>query len=150
MLSTTSKKIRFYVHLYRLILFSILEFSNIGKFRYEDVEMKLEINGQTISTTDTGFLTNIEDWTEDIAAVIAQQEGIELTQRHWDVINYLRDEFINNKENQPNTRNMIKDMGKLWGEKIDSKALFDLFPGNPSKQAGRIGGLPESRRKGGY
>ena len=41
------------------------------------------------------------------------------------MINYLRDEFINNKENQPNTRNMIKDMGKLWGEKIDSKALFD-------------------------
>ena len=150
MLSITSKKIRFYVYLYRLILFSILEFSNIGKFRYEDAEMKVEINGQTISTTDTGFLTNIEDWTEDIAAVIAQQEGIELTQRHWDVINYLRDEFINNKENQPNTRNMIKDMGKLWGEKIDSKALFDLFPGNPSKQAGRIGGLPESRRKGGY
>ena len=45
---------------------------------------------------------------------------------------------------------MIKDIGKIWGEKIDSKSLFDLFPGNPSKQAGRIGGLPESRRKGGY
>ena len=114
------------------------------------MNMKVEVNGQEIATTDTGFLTNIEDWTEDVAAVIAQQEGIELTQKHGDVINYLRDEFINNKENQPNTRNMIKDMGKLWGEKIDSKALFDLFPGNPSKQAGRIGGLPESRRKGGY
>ena len=112
--------------------------------------MKVEVNGQEIATTDTGFLSNIEDWTEDVAAVIAQQEGIELGQKHWDVINYLRDEFINNKEIQPNTRNMIKDMGKLWGEKIDSKALFDLFPGNPSKQAGRIGGLPESRRKGGY
>ena len=112
--------------------------------------MKVEVNGQEIATSDTGFLTNIEDWTEDVATVIAQQEGIELTQKHWDVINYLRDEFINNKENQPNTRNMIKDMGKLWGEKIDSKALFDLFTGNPSKQAGRIGDLPESRRKGGY
>ena len=112
--------------------------------------MKVEVNGQEIATTDTGFLTNIEDWTEEVASVIAQQEGIELTQKHWDVINYLRDEFINNKENQPNTRNMIKDIGKLGGEKIDSKALFDLFPGNPSKQAGRIGGLPESRRKGGY
>ena len=112
--------------------------------------MKVEVNGQEIATTDTGVLTNIEDWTEDVAAVIAQQEGIELSQKHWDVINYLRDEFINNKENQPNTRNMIKDMGKLWGEKIDSKALFDLFPGNPSKQAGRIGGLPESTRTGGY
>ena len=112
--------------------------------------MKVEVNGNEVSTTETGFLVNIEDWTEDVAQVIAAQEGIVLEQRHWDVINYLRDEFIDNKENQPNTRNMIKDMGKLWGEKIDSKTLFDLFPGNPSKQAGRIGGLPESRRKGGY
>jgi tRNA 2-thiouridine synthesizing protein E len=117
---------------------------------YEESDMKVEVDGKEISTTDTGFLTSIEDWTKEIALVIAQQEGIELTERHWDVIDYLRDEFINNKENQPNTRNMIKDMGKLWGEKIDSKTLFDLFPGNPSKQAGRIGGLPESRRKGGY
>ena len=71
------------------------------------MNMKVEVNGQEIATTDTGFLTNIEDWTEDVASANAQQEGIELTQKHWDVINYLRDEFINNKENQPNTRNMI-------------------------------------------
>ena len=112
--------------------------------------MKVELNGQEIETTDTGFLVNLEDWNEDIAKVIAAQEEIELTERHWDVINYLRDEFINNKENQPNTRNKVKDIGKIWGEKNDTKTLFDLFPGNPSKQAGRIGGLPESRRKGGY
>ena len=111
---------------------------------------KVDVDGKEIATTDTGFLVKIEDWTEDVAKVIADQEGISLSQKHWDVINYLRDEFINNKENQPNTRNMVKDLGKIWGEKIDTKALFDLFPGNPSKQAGRIGGLPESRRKGGY
>ena len=46
---------------------------------------------------------------------------------------------------------MTKAMAKAWGEKkIDAKVLYDLFPGDPSKQAGRIGGLPESRRKGGY
>ena len=113
--------------------------------------MTIEIDGKEIATTDTGFLTNIEDWNEEVAKILAKEEGIELQERHWDVINYLRDEFINNKENQPNTRrNMVKDLGKLWGEKIDTKTLFDLFPGNPSKQAGRIGGLPESRRKGGY
>ena len=112
--------------------------------------MKVELDGKEVQTTETGFLINLEDWNEDIAKVIAEQEEIELTERHWDVINYLRDEFINNKENQPNTRNMVKDIGKIWGEKIDTKTLFDLFPGNPSKQAGRIGGLPESRRKGGY
>ena len=57
--------------------------------------MKVEVDGKEISTTDTGFLTNLEDWNEDIAKVIAEQESIELSQRHWDVINYLRDEFIN-------------------------------------------------------
>ena len=112
--------------------------------------MKVEVNGKVIETSETGFLIKLEDWNEDIAKVIAVQEEVELTERHWDVINYLRDEFINNKENQPNTRHMVKDLGKLWCEKIDTKTLFDLFPCNPSKQAGRIGGLPESRRKGVY
>ena len=53
--------------------------------------MKVELDGQEIETTDTGFLVNLEDWNEDIAKVIAAQEEIELTERHWDVINYLRD-----------------------------------------------------------
>ena len=132
-------------------IFSLV-YQNFHIYKQGQMEflMKVELNGQEIETTDTGFLVNLEDWNEDIAKVIAAQEEIELTERHWDVINYLRDEFINNKENQPNTRNMVKDIGKMWDEKIDTKTLFDLFPGNPSKQAGRIGGLPESRRKGGY
>ena len=113
--------------------------------------MGMNVNGKEIETTDSGFLVNLEDWNEEIANEIAKQEDIELTEKHWDVINYLRDEYINNGGNQPNTRNMNKAMAKAWGEKkIDAKVLYDLFPGNPSKQAGRIGGLPESRRKGGY
>ena len=112
--------------------------------------MSLEVDGKTIEITDSGFLVTIDDWNEGVAEVIAQDEGISLTQEHWDVINYLRDEYINNAGNQPNNRNMLKDIGKIWGRKIASKDLYDLFPGNPSKQAGRIGGLPESRRKGGY
>ena len=47
--------------------------------------MKVEVNGNEVSTTETGFLVNIEDWTEDVAQVIASQEGIVLEQRHWDV-----------------------------------------------------------------
>jgi tRNA 2-thiouridine synthesizing protein E len=112
--------------------------------------MAYEIDGKTIETTETGFLVNMDDWTEAVASAIAENEGIALTKEHWDVINYLRDEYINNSGNQPNNRVMLKDMGKAWGRKIISKDLFDLFPGNPSKQAGKIGGLPESMRKGGY
>lgn len=113
--------------------------------------MALEVGGKTIETTPTGYLVNLEDWTEEIAEIIAKEEGIELTERHWDVINYLRDEYINNAGNQPNTRSMVKAMAKKWGDKsVNAKSLYDLFPKDPSKQAGRIGGLPESRRKGGY
>jgi tRNA 2-thiouridine synthesizing protein E len=113
--------------------------------------MSITVNGKEIETTPTGFLVNLDEWSNDMAEVIAKEEGIELTDKHWDVINYLRDEYINNGGNQPNTRNMTKAMAEVWGEKkIDAKVLYDLFPGDPSKQAGRIGGLPESRRKGGY
>ncbi len=113
--------------------------------------MGITVNGIEVETTPTGFLVNLEDWNEEIAQVIAAEEGVELTEKHWDVINYLRDEYINHGGNQPNTRNMTKAMANAWGgKKLNAKALYDLFPGDPSKQAGRIGGLPESRRKGGY
>ena len=113
--------------------------------------MAIEIDGKIIATTASGFLENIEDWSEAIAVQIAEQEGIILTDRHWDLINYLRDEYLNNAGNQPNTRNIVKALSKKWEDNsVNAKSLYDLFPGDPSKQAGKIGGLPESRRKGGY
>lgn len=113
--------------------------------------MTIEIDGNIIPTTASGFLENIEDWTEAVAKQIAEQESIIISDRHWDLIIYLREEFINNAGNQPNTRNIVKALSKKWEDKsITAKSLYDLFPGDPSKQAGKIGGLPESRRKGGY
>ena len=113
--------------------------------------MALEIEGKTIETTPTGFLVNVDDWNERVAEVIAAEEDIKLAQKHWDVISYLRDEYLNHGGNQPNTRNLVKAMSKVWEDKrVNAKTLYELFPGDPSKQAGRIAGLPESRRKGGY
>jgi len=58
-----------------------------------------------------------------------------------------RDARFNHNGEQPNNR----AMQDRWAErKVDNKTLFDLFPGNPSKQAGKVAGLPESMRKGGY
>ncbi len=112
--------------------------------------MALEFNGATIETTASGYLVNIEDWSEGLAEQMAAAETLELTDKHWDLMNYLREEFIGNAGNQPNTRAMVKTLGKKWDEKINAKTLYDLFPGDPSKQGGRLSGLPESRRKGGY
>ena len=113
--------------------------------------MSYEVNGKTIATNKNGYLEKLEDWNEDVAKVIAESEGIELSQKHWDLINFLRDEYINNASNQPNDRNIVKAMKALWtDEKVDSKSTYLLFPKQPSKQAAMIAGLPESRRKGGY
>ena len=112
--------------------------------------MTIEVGGQTVETDKNGYLVNVDDWNEDIAKVIAEQEGVELTDKHWDLINYLRDEYVNNGGNQPNTRNIVKAMSAKWNEKIGQKDVYELFPKDPSKQGGRIAGLPESRRKGGY
>lgn len=113
--------------------------------------MSIKVDGNEIPITATGFLENVEDWSEAAARVLAEQEKLELTERHWDLINHLRDEYINNAGNQPNTRNLVKAMARTWDDKsVNAKTLYDLFPGDPSKQGGRIAGLPESRRKGGY
>ena len=112
--------------------------------------MTIEINGKVIPETASGFLENIEDWSEAIAKQIAVQEGIVMTDRHWDLIGFLREEFLNNAGYQPNTRYIVKALSKKWEDKsVNAKTLYELFPGDPSKQAGKIGGLPESRRKGG-
>ncbi|AHE98846.1 TusE/DsrC/DsvC family sulfur relay protein [Thioalkalivibrio paradoxus] len=113
--------------------------------------MSLEVDGATIATNANGYLEELSDWNEKVAEAIAAKEGIALSQRHWDLIRYLRDEYFNNNENQPNTRTIVKAMQQLWGDKsVDAKTIYDLFPLDPSKQGGRIAGLPESRRKGGY
>ncbi|MEA1049302.1 TusE/DsrC/DsvC family sulfur relay protein [Lamprobacter modestohalophilus] len=112
--------------------------------------MAIEVNGKSIETTESGFLVNPLDWDEDVAKALADIEGIELTERHWDVINYLRDEYLNNNQNQPMERALLKDMGKKWGSKPSSKEVYILFPLAPTKQGTKIAGLPEVHRKGGY
>ncbi|MCB1858179.1 MAG: TusE/DsrC/DsvC family sulfur relay protein [Gammaproteobacteria bacterium] len=101
---------------------------------------------------ENGYLVNLEDWNEEVAKEIAEQEGIALSEKAWDVINYLRDEYFNNNGNQPNERHMVKHFKSTWTDldKVDAKSLYEHFPKGPAKQAGKIAGLPETKRKGGY
>lgn len=112
--------------------------------------MAYDFEGHTFETTASGFLVDQSVWSPALAEHIAASEGIALTPRHWDVMNHLREEYFENGEHQPNTRAIMKAMSEKWGEKVDQRELYELFPMDPSKQAGRIAGLPESRRKGGY
>ncbi len=97
-----------------------------------------------------GYLINLNEWDEAIAHEIAQEEGIILTDQSFKLINFLRDEYINNNNNQPNERNIVKALKNDWGSKLTTKELYALFPKGPAKQAGKVAGLPETKRKGGY
>ena len=102
----------------------------------------------SVERTENGYLVNSSDWTEEIAEALFAEEGIEPTDKHWDVVKYVREETLGGSE--PNERGIMKAMGKLWGEKVSSKDMYAMFPEMPSKQGLKIGGCPQSTRKGGY
>lgn len=110
-------------------------------------KMGYEVNGQELETDAEGYLLE-PDYSEEVVNVIAAAEGIALTPKHWEIINYMRDQY--REEGQtPNFRNMLKGVNEFWPE-ADSKALYDLFPVGPAKQAAKVAGLPQPKGKGGY
>lgn len=90
-----------------------------------------------------GFLRELSDWSPEIAAQIAAGEGIELDDRHWEIIHLLRayyDEF----DASPAMRPLVKYCAlKLGPDKGKSIYLMSLFPGSPAKIGSKIAGLPK-------
>ena len=81
---------------------------------------------ESVERTENGYLVNSSDWTEEIAAELFTEEGIDPTDEHWDVVKYVRQETLNGDE--PNERGIMKAMGKLWGRKVSSKEMYEMFP----------------------
>jgi tRNA 2-thiouridine synthesizing protein E len=109
--------------------------------------MPYTVNGNDLETDDQGYLLEA-DYSDEVVQVIAAAEGIVLTDKHWEVVKYLRDEYREHGHT-PNFRNMLKGLGEVM-EGIDSKGLYDLFPVGPAKQGCKVAGLPQPLGKGGY
>lgn len=96
-----------------------------------------------IARDPQGFLLELSDWNEEIASEIAQEEGIELTEPHWEVIHALRG-FYQEFEVSPAMRILVKLCKERLGEdKGNSIYLLGLFPDSPAKLASKIAGLPK-------
>ena len=100
------------------------------------------INGVELETDGEGYLLE-PDYSEEAPKVIAEAEGIALTESHWEVINYMRDQYREHGHT-PNFRNMLKGFSEIH-EGADSKYLYDLFPVGPAKQAAKVAGIPKPR-----
>jgi dissimilatory sulfite reductase related protein len=89
----------------------------------------------TVNVDDEGFLTDLSQWTRDIAAAIAKEEGIaELTAAHWKVLEFMQKEFRESGQ-APSIRRLNKS------GVVTTKDLYALFPGGPAKKAAKIAGL---------
>ncbi len=105
--------------------------------------MSFEFDGKTYETDDDGYLINLDEWNEGVAGYIAEQEGVDMTEAHWEVVNFLRD-YYQKYQIAPMIKILVKEIGKVMGpEKGNTKYLYELYPGGPAKQACKIAGLPK-------
>ncbi len=105
--------------------------------------MPIEVNGKSLETDEEGYLADLNQWEPEVATVMAKEEGAELTESHWQVINFLR-EYYEEYQIAPAVRVLTKAIGKKLGkDKGNSKYLYELFPYGPAKQACKYAGLPK-------
>ena len=106
--------------------------------------MSIEVNGKSIETDEEGYILNLSDWDEDIANELAKEEGIDMSENHWEVINFLR-EYYEEYQIAPAVRVLTKAIGKksMGPDKGNNKYMYELFPYGPAKQACKIAGLPK-------
>lgn len=105
--------------------------------------MTLSLNGIEIATDKHGYLSDHNDWSDQLAEIIAEQEAIELEEPHWEVVRFVR-EFYLEFNTSPAMRALVKAMAKRFGpDKGNSRYLYKLFPKGPAKQATKIAGLPK-------
>jgi len=97
------------------------------------------IAGAPVEVDAEGFFLHPEQWTREMADEIARANGIdELTDRHWLVIGYMRDTYL-----ETGSAPSVRTLGKASG--VPVRELYALFPKGPAKLAAKIAGIPKPR-----
>ena len=94
------------------------------------------IAGHEVQINDEGFLTEYDEWSEDIAEELAKNIGVEMTPRHWEVIKWLREDY--KEKGGTATTRRVQTVGGL-----PTKEQLQLFPKKPAKKMAYIAGVPK-------
>ncbi len=94
------------------------------------------IAGKDLVVDGEGFLQQPEQWDRSVAEAMAAELGISLTDRHWQVIDYMRKVYLDTGQAPT-----IRSLGKQSG--VPVKELYQLFPKGPAKLAAKLGGIPK-------
>ena len=107
--------------------------------------MVYEIAGRNIETNAQGFLSNLDEWSEDYTEKMAEQDGIELYNDHWELILYFR-EYFNENQTTPTMHKVVRELGKqnqhFHDQKAYEKHIYRLFPSDPAHEVCKLAGLP--------
>jgi len=108
--------------------------------------MQAVVEGKTIELSEAGWLLELDEWSEGLAAEIAKNENVpELTEEHWDIINTAREYFVENGVvAEPRVFSKIMK-GKYGKARSDQKYIYSLFPTGLIKCANKIAGLPRPK-----
>ncbi|HEY4899092.1 MAG TPA: TusE/DsrC/DsvC family sulfur relay protein [Candidatus Nanopelagicaceae bacterium] len=98
----------------------------------------IEIAGKQINVNEEGFLTNYDEWNEEIAKELAKQIDIEMTEERWRIIQFLRTDYKTQGETATSRR--VQSIGGM-----PVKEQFALFPKKPAKKMAYIAGLPKPK-----
>lgn len=93
------------------------------------------IAGKEVQVSEEGYLEDMTQWNEDMAREIADEIGIELTEKHFEVLNYIRE------KTEAGEALTIRKLGKSGI--TDVKGLYQLFPKGPLKFSSKIAGIPK-------
>lgn len=103
----------------------------------------IQLGEQHVALDNEGFLLDLNDWSEPLAAILAEREGIDFGPQQLEIIRLLR-RFYAQYQLSPAMRPLVKYVGKhLGADKGNSLYLLRLFPGSPAKLASKIAGLPK-------
>src|SRR5437899_1265312 len=94
------------------------------------------LSNRQVHVDDEGFLTQYDEWDEGLAEVLATAIGIDLTDAHWRVIRFLREDYRTRGETPT-----IRRLHTVGG--VPTKELFTLFPKKPGKKMAYVAGLPK-------
>jgi tRNA 2-thiouridine synthesizing protein E len=103
--------------------------------------MNARLNGNGIEIDNEGYLLNTEDWSPELAAVIARDENLELTDDRLEIVNFVRTHF-EERETIPELRTLLKALRERHGkDKATRKYVYNLFPYGYGQQACKIAGM---------
>ncbi len=88
-----------------------------------------------------GYGAELEPWDKELAAARAAEHGIELTDDHWAVIDFLRRHYL--KEGPPKSaRHLGEALDKEFSGLGGSRFLYQILPGGPVTVGCHLAGLP--------